>query len=105
MRFNVTIEMGNDCRTPDDIAAIMRDIAGAFDAFGGRIMDGQKRIIRDVNGHPVGSYQFEARPTQSKIPAAGTPEWLAAKAGSPRWRYDDTAGVSHVGYLQTFTDR
>jgi hypothetical protein len=35
----------------------------------------------------------------------GSQEWLQAKSKGPRWEYEDAAGVPHVGYMQTFTDR
>ena len=38
------------------------------------------------------------------FPQPGTLEWLAAKAGSPKWSYKDSAGVGHVGYMQTYSD-
>jgi hypothetical protein len=37
-------------------------------------------------------------------PAPGTPEWLAAKASGPRWRYDDARGVGHEGFMERFSD-
>jgi hypothetical protein len=37
-------------------------------------------------------------------PQPGTPEWLEAKRGGPRWTWEDACGVRHEGYMQTFTD-
>lgn len=42
---------------------------------------------------------------QRPAPQPGSKEWLAAKSKGPRWEYEDAAGVPHVGYMQTFTDR
>jgi hypothetical protein len=34
----------------------------------------------------------------------GSPAWLAAKATGPKWEYQDACGVTHQGYMQTFSD-
>lgn len=34
----------------------------------------------------------------------GSPEWLAAKSSGPKWKYEGARGVTHVGYLQKFSD-
>src|SRR5262249_10272361 len=38
------------------------------------------------------------------FPKPGTPEWLAAKASGPKWRYADARGVAHVGYMERSLD-
>ena len=41
----------------------------------------------------------------TNFPRPGSKEWLDAKRGGPRWMWQDARGVTHQGYMETFSDR
>jgi hypothetical protein len=41
--------------------------------------------------------------TSTKFPQPGTPEWLDAKRGGPRWKWEAYDGW-HEGYMERFSN-